>query len=33
MHIFSMKKPENKVEFFVNNMTTEGAYVVIFSDF
>ena len=31
--IFSMKKFENKVEFFVNNMSTKDAYVIIFSDF
>ena len=28
-----MKKFEKKVEFFFNNMSTEDAYVIIFSDF
>ena len=28
-----MKKFEKKVEFFVNNMSTKDAYVIIFSDF
>ena len=31
--IFSMKKFEDKVEFFVNNMSTEDAYVIILPDF
>ena len=31
--ILSMKKFENKVEFFINNMSSKDAYVIIFSYF